>query len=167
MKKFLAMLLLAAMMFALCACGNQPTTEAEDTAPVETTTETTAENTEYPAEVVELFAKWEEAWKEWEPFLNEFEAWIKDDYKVAVTNYKQKDPSNADFEAEYERVMEESATWLEKYNKFSEVFVHPDLDVDLDFRIEITNKYSEYLDRWSEVFNSMQEVDNIASGMGE
>ena len=138
MKKFLALLLLGAMMFALCACGNQPATEVTENEPTEVVVETTETGEESA---------------EWATILDEYEAWVDNEYLPVVKKYTNngEGPMVEEYKAEYERFNAEDDARFDKILELHSKYLN---DEAFNKRYEeVWAKYLESLDFYSGAIN--------------
>ncbi len=160
MKKLLAMLLTALLVFSLAACGNNSGTTNEnidDAENVSSSTDLGVESEETQAEDVESEkeeskpaeeSKDSESNTEWRQFLKDYEKWV-DDYVSFMKRYNA-NPSDLSLLSEYSKMLADMAEWTEKADKIE--LELEDTSESLEFSAELLRIAAKLAEATAEMY---------------
>lgn len=147
MKKLLAILLAAMMLFSLTACG----TEGNDGKTAQVENSSISDNTDTSTDL-ETENKSDDSIGDytWKDYLVDYEKWV-DDYIVVLKKHNE-NPSDLSILSDYSKMVQETAEWAERSEKIKSDI--EDTSEMLEFSSELLKIASKITEATNEMVNN-------------
>lgn len=147
MKKLLAILLAAMMLFSLTACG----TEGNDGKTAQVENSSISDNTDTSTDL-ETENKSDDSTGDytWKDYLVDYEKWV-DDYIVVLKKHNE-NPSDLSILSDYSKMVQETAEWAERSEKIKSDI--KDTNEMLEFSSELLKIASKITEATNEMVNN-------------